>query len=92
MKVIGESSDSVIVQMSKDEAANLAGIHSAYTAEREGKKMAAGTEFSISEMYKNACDTLSFYRESKEMFTKAQNSIGRLLGFIAPTAAKGEKS
>ena len=88
MKVIGDSKNEVVVTMSKDEAANLAGLRSAYNLQDQGKAMSPGCEFSISEMYQNAMDTLNFYRDMHEQFKKTQTAVNKLIGFIMPKENK----
>lgn len=88
MKVIGDSKNEVVVIMTKEEAANLAGFHSEYTLKDKGKSLSPGFEFSIGELYQNASDTLNFYRETQDSFKRTQGSINKLMGLIAPSENK----
>jgi hypothetical protein len=88
MKVLGESKIEVIVSMSKDELAKLAGYHSAYSLQEVGKTISPGLEMPIGNIFDKAMDTLNFYRESYEQFNKTQKAIGKLLEFITPKGIK----
>jgi hypothetical protein len=84
MKVIGESKDDVVVMMTKDELAKLAGFQCVYSMQERGKRIEPGSVFNVGEMFESAMDTLKFYKEAMENFKRTQGAIKRLMEFIEP--------
>lgn len=88
MKVIGQTAEGFIVDMSKEELARIAGHYSDYNMRDERKKaVAVGEQFNIDKMYANASATLNAYKELREEFKKVQGNIGKLVGFMGEEKA-----
>jgi hypothetical protein len=81
MKIIATvKEDMFLVSISRNEIANFKGDYSGCS-----KKYEVGDVFEISNMYKNAVDTLASYKELKGNIEKMQKEMTRLL-----TLMKGE--
>lgn len=91
MKVIGQTKDGSIVEISKDELAQIAGFYSDYSMrDRRKKDVEIGDEFEIGKMYTSASETLEAYGSVREKFESTQAKISVLLGFMKPEEKKGK--
>lgn len=63
MKIIGNSASGFLIEIHKDELANLQGFHSAYS---EGFKCTIGASVPMSEIYADARIILDTHREAAD--------------------------
>lgn len=84
MKVLGTNgSQSCIVEMTKDEFAQLAGFHSAYHTD-DRHRMAPGVEMEIAPLFTDATGLVSLYSEFKKDLANNQARLGRLAEILNP--------
>ena len=89
MKIIGDcGSDQVIVHMTKDEFAQMAGFHSSYSLGREGRPEAKpGSVLEVSRLYAQATELVRWYGEFVEDINKNHQRLTKLLAIIDPSKA-----
>lgn len=84
MKIIGTGkSEVVIVEMTKDEIANIHGDHSGYSY-----KIEPGMVYAVSEMYKAACETLDAYSSLRANVEILKKQSEKLLSAMAKKVEK----
>lgn len=87
MKIIGKAdSENLIVYMSTDEFARLAGFHSSYHLGREGTPEAKpGATLEVGKLYSQATELVNWYSEFKTDLNKNHQRLTKLLEIIDPS-------
>jgi hypothetical protein len=76
MKIIGESEQTYIIVMSKDEAANFAGEYSSYHIRDKWK---VGAEIKMGDIYKKATESIADFTVVKESVDRLHSAAVRVV-------------
>lgn len=87
MKIIGTHESGYIIDVPKDEMANLVGYYSHYDEKFRGVELRAGDEVEISNMYRQLY-TLSNKKQELTQTVKALRNMADLLEPVAPVIEK----
>lgn len=87
MKVLGKTKEGAIIEVTQEEAANLAGIYLMFSGD-ERAKWEVGATWDIGLMYKEARETLAAYASASKQFEDAQRALGRLAAQLAVSNPK----
>lgn len=81
MKVIGERQGGFIVDLEKDELAQLMGFHSEYYAKDKGHKLAVGSTLKVGDIFNRAMEALGLEEEARRAATTLKNTAIKFLSF-----------
>jgi hypothetical protein len=85
LKVIGSTDSGFIVEMSREDLAQIFGYAYFSSANRENPNFhKEGFKFPINDIYQRAADTLNEYKTIKKNMDAVRGSITKLLKFMEP--------
>lgn len=81
MKVIGERQGGFIVDLEKDELAQLMGFSCEYYVKDKGIKLAVGSVLQVGDVFKRAMEALALEEEARKAAAQLKNTAMKFLSF-----------